>query len=72
MEKNNLLKHKSPSNDRRKKIIFQTKLGTKKWLHAKNLAFSLEKKAFSSLSRDEIEHLTYLLKAISKYLNKDA
>ena len=72
MEKNNLLKHTSPANDKRKKIIFPTKQGTKKWLHAKNIAFSLEQKAFSSLSRDEIEHLTYLLKAISEYLNKDA
>ena len=72
MEKNNLIKHTSPANDKRKKIIFTTKLGKKKWLHANNIAFSLEQKAFSSLSRDEIEHLTYLLKAISEYLNKDA
>jgi DNA-binding MarR family transcriptional regulator len=69
MEKNGLVRRNASINDKRKKNITSTKLGTKKWLAAKEIAANLENTALSALPKDERKSLTALLRTISEYLN---
>ena len=69
MEKNGLVERISATNDKRRKNITSTKLGTSKWLVAKEIAANLENTAFSALPKKERKSLTALLRAISEYLN---
>lgn len=69
MEKNGLVERSSATNDKRRKNITSTKLGTKKCLIAKGMATRLEKTALSGLSDAEKRNLTSLLREISTGLN---
>ena len=69
MEKNGLVRRRASINDKRKKNITSTKLGTKKWLAAREIAANLENTALSALPKDERKSLTALLRTISQYLN---
>ena len=69
MEKNGLVRRSASINDKRKKNITSTKLGTKKCLIAKGMATRLEKSALSGLSDAEKRNLTSLLREISTGLN---
>lgn len=71
MERQRLIKRKSASNDKRKKIIMPTKLGKQKLLRGLKVAFLQEKLALSGLSEKEKSSLLDNLKRISNFLNND-
>ena len=69
MEKNGLITRNNSIFDQRKKVLQITSSGLKKWEKASGIAFSLERKILSGLSKDEQNQLLYLLRRIGNYLN---
>lgn len=69
MEKNGLISRNNSNFDQRKKVLLITSHGLDKWQKASGIAYSLERKMLSGLSKDEQNQLLYLLRRIGAYLN---
>ena len=69
MERANLIYREDDSKDKRKKILFSTKLGEQKREEAKTIAENLETQTLKSFSPEEKKIFLETLGRMSAYLN---
>ena len=69
MERANLIYREDDSKDKRKKILFPTKLGEQKREEAKTIAENLETQTLKSFSQEEKKIFLETLGRMSSYLN---